>query len=204
MALSAPACALPCSTASPAQRIRTRPSAASCAARPAAAMAARGVLAAGRGRLGAAVASAWGTRGAGPAGTAAPGVPLRRLAPLVSSGITTTTTAAASSRGGTRVRAVADGGVAEAGAEVRKDGGYPFADIEARWQKHWADNKTFKTPDMIDTTKPKFYALDMFPYPRSVQLTVTPVHRSHTRSDPLTCPFAFPTSNFKPEALPGE
>ena len=56
----------------------------------------------------------------------------------------------------------------DAESTAARSGGYPFADIEARWQKHWAENKTFKTPDQIDTTKPKFYALDMFPYPRRV------------------------------------
>lgn len=47
---------------------------------------------------------------------------------------------------------------------------YPFADLEAKWQQFWAKNKTFRTPDFteLDTSKPKFYALDMFPYPRSV------------------------------------
>ena len=35
--------------------------------------------------------------------------------------------------------------------------------------RHWLENKTFRTPPMaeLDTSKPKFYALDMFPYPRS-------------------------------------
>ena len=42
---------------------------------------------------------------------------------------------------------------------------YPFEDIEKKWQRYWAEHKTFRTPDEIDTTKPKYYALDMFPYP---------------------------------------
>ncbi|MFT6397148.1 MAG: leucyl-tRNA synthetase [Bradymonadia bacterium] len=42
--------------------------------------------------------------------------------------------------------------------------------IETRWQKFWEENKTFKTPD--DYTKPKFYALDMFPYPSGAGLHV--------------------------------
>ena len=41
--------------------------------------------------------------------------------------------------------------------------------IEEKWQKYWADNKTFKT-DVWDFSKPKFYALDMFPYPSGVGL----------------------------------
>jgi leucyl-tRNA synthetase len=45
---------------------------------------------------------------------------------------------------------------------------YPFPEIEARWQQFWEENQTFHTPDAIDTSKPKFYVLDMFPYPRFV------------------------------------
>ena len=40
---------------------------------------------------------------------------------------------------------------------------YPFDKIEKKWQKYWEKNKTFKT--IIDKTKPKYYILDMFPYP---------------------------------------
>lgn len=45
---------------------------------------------------------------------------------------------------------------------------YPFTDIEAKWQAYWEEHKTFRTPEFheLDTSKPKFYALDMFPYPR--------------------------------------
>lgn len=43
---------------------------------------------------------------------------------------------------------------------------YPFHEIEPKWQRFWEDNSTFRTPDEIDTSKPKFYVLDMFPYPR--------------------------------------
>ena len=46
---------------------------------------------------------------------------------------------------------------------------YPFKSIESRWQKYWADNKTFRTPNPgdpgFDASKPKSYLLDMFPYP---------------------------------------
>ena len=42
-------------------------------------------------------------------------------------------------------------------------------EIEAKWQKYWEENKTFKT-DIWDFSKPKFYALDMFPYPSGVGL----------------------------------
>lgn len=43
---------------------------------------------------------------------------------------------------------------------------YPFKEIERKWQTYWEANKTFRTPDVVDTTKPKYYVLDMFPYPR--------------------------------------
>ncbi|MBQ8234703.1 MAG: leucine--tRNA ligase [Bacilli bacterium] len=46
---------------------------------------------------------------------------------------------------------------------------YDFKRIETKWQKYWEDNNTFKT-DMYDFTKPKYYALDMFPYPSGVGL----------------------------------
>jgi leucyl-tRNA synthetase len=42
--------------------------------------------------------------------------------------------------------------------------------IEPRWQRHWDENKTFKTPDV--SAKPKFYILDMFPYPSGAGLHV--------------------------------
>ncbi|MHC1777376.1 MAG: class I tRNA ligase family protein [Lentimicrobium sp.] len=47
---------------------------------------------------------------------------------------------------------------------------YNFSDIEKKWQKAWADNKTYKTE--IDHSKPKFYVLDMFPYPSGAGLHV--------------------------------
>ncbi|KAA1038391.1 leucine--tRNA ligase [Macrococcus equipercicus] len=43
-------------------------------------------------------------------------------------------------------------------------------EIEKKWQQYWAENKTFKTED--DSTKKKFYALDMFPYPSGAGLHV--------------------------------
>ncbi|MFC4023661.1 leucine--tRNA ligase [Oceanobacillus longus] len=42
--------------------------------------------------------------------------------------------------------------------------------IEKKWQKHWLENKTFKTETFSE--KDKFYALDMFPYPSGVGLHV--------------------------------
>jgi len=47
---------------------------------------------------------------------------------------------------------------------------YQFKDIEQKWQKFWADNQTFKADDK--TTKPKYYVLDMFPYPSGAGLHV--------------------------------
>ena len=47
---------------------------------------------------------------------------------------------------------------------------YPFDEVESRWQKFWEENKTFRTPEEVDTSKPKFYILDMFPYPRFISL----------------------------------
>ena len=41
--------------------------------------------------------------------------------------------------------------------------------IESKWQKYWEENQTFKT-DVWDFSKPKYYALDMFPYPSGVGL----------------------------------
>jgi leucyl-tRNA synthetase len=42
--------------------------------------------------------------------------------------------------------------------------------IEPRWQRHWLEHKTFRTPDASD--KPKYYILDMFPYPSGAGLHV--------------------------------
>ncbi|MCK4664116.1 MAG: leucine--tRNA ligase [Bacteroidales bacterium] len=47
---------------------------------------------------------------------------------------------------------------------------YNFKDIEKKWQKYWVDNKTYKVD--VDHTKPKYYVLDMFPYPSGAGLHV--------------------------------
>lgn len=47
---------------------------------------------------------------------------------------------------------------------------YNFNEIEAKWQKYWADNQTFKAEN--DSEKEKFYVLDMFPYPSGAGLHV--------------------------------
>ena len=57
---------------------------------------------------------------------------------------------------------------------------YNFSAIEKKWQKFWLENKTFKTADGVsgrDGTsaadgRPKFYCLDMFPYPSGAGLHV--------------------------------
>lgn len=46
---------------------------------------------------------------------------------------------------------------------------YDFSAVEKKWQKYWEDNETFKT-DVWDFSKPKYYVLDMFPYPSGVGL----------------------------------
>ena len=59
-------------------------------------------------------------------------------------------------------------------SEQRKP--YPFDQFEPKWQQHWLENKTFRTPGPgdgdFDPSKPKFYVLDMFPYPSGAGLHV--------------------------------
>jgi leucyl-tRNA synthetase len=47
---------------------------------------------------------------------------------------------------------------------------YNYSLVEKKWQKHWDENQTFKTG--TDTNKPKYYVLDMFPYPSGAGLHV--------------------------------
>ena len=47
---------------------------------------------------------------------------------------------------------------------------YNFKETEQKWQKFWEENNTYKTE--VDTTKPKYYVLDMFPYPSGAGLHV--------------------------------
>ena len=59
-------------------------------------------------------------------------------------------------------------------SERRKQ--YPFDEIEKKWQDRWSAENTFSTPNPgdsgFDASKPKFYALDMFPYPSGEGLHV--------------------------------
>ncbi|MDF2376851.1 MAG: leucine--tRNA ligase [Verrucomicrobiales bacterium] len=59
-------------------------------------------------------------------------------------------------------------------AERRKQ--FPFDEFEPKWQNHWEENKTFSVPNPgeagFDTSKPKYYVLDMFPYPSGSGLHV--------------------------------
>ncbi|MBN2806172.1 MAG: leucine--tRNA ligase [Prolixibacteraceae bacterium] len=47
---------------------------------------------------------------------------------------------------------------------------YNFSEFEQKWQKYWLDNKVFASE--VDPSKPKFYCLDMFPYPSGAGLHV--------------------------------
>lgn len=52
---------------------------------------------------------------------------------------------------------------------------YPFTEIESKWQAYWEEQQTFRTPEKVDTSKPKYYVLDMFPYPRCECLSISKV-----------------------------
>ena len=47
---------------------------------------------------------------------------------------------------------------------------YPFAEVEPRWQAHWEKHGSFRTRQ--EPGRPKFYCLDMFPYPSGAGLHV--------------------------------
>ena len=61
---------------------------------------------------------------------------------------------------------------------------YNFNEIEKKWQEYWEKNETFKT-DVWDFSKPKYYTLDMFPYPSGQGLHVGHVE-GYTASDIIT------------------
>ena len=47
---------------------------------------------------------------------------------------------------------------------------YPFAEVEPRWQAYWEEHRTFRAGE--PSAKPKFYCLDMYPYPSGAGLHV--------------------------------
>jgi hypothetical protein len=57
---------------------------------------------------------------------------------------------------------------------------YDFLQIEPHWQKVWADTAAFRTP-AVDPAKPKYYVLDMFPYPSGAGL-----HLGHCENYTIT------------------
>lgn len=60
---------------------------------------------------------------------------------------------------------------------------YEHREIESKWQKYWKDRKTFKVE--VDRSKPKYYVLDMFPYPSGAGLHVGHVE-GYTATDILS------------------
>jgi len=52
-----------------------------------------------------------------------------------------------------------------------KKGIFEFGEIEKKWQRFWEKNRTFKAKD-CDPSRPKYYVLDMFPYPSAQGLHV--------------------------------
>eukprot|EP00569_Conticribra_weissflogii_P006338 CAMPEP_0171347436 /NCGR_PEP_ID=MMETSP0878-20121228/27835_1 /TAXON_ID=67004 /ORGANISM="Thalassiosira weissflogii, Strain CCMP1336" /LENGTH=917 /DNA_ID=CAMNT_0011851479 /DNA_START=282 /DNA_END=3035 /DNA_ORIENTATION=- len=66
-------------------------------------------------------------------------------------------------------------------AATQEKGGYPFAEVEPKWQEYWKRHETFKTPKrrikkedgtVVKSDKKKKYVLDMFPYPSGAGLHV--------------------------------
>lgn len=49
---------------------------------------------------------------------------------------------------------------------------YNFRDIEQKWQQKWTEDEVYKVPNPPEANKPKFYVLDMFPYPSGAGLHV--------------------------------
>jgi len=64
-----------------------------------------------------------------------------------------------------------DGGSSGASETSVTATGYPFGEVEERWQRYWEENGTFRTPER-DSSKGKKYVLDMFPYPSGAGLHV--------------------------------
>jgi leucyl-tRNA synthetase len=49
---------------------------------------------------------------------------------------------------------------------------YPFKEIETKWQTYWQEHQTFRVAAELDASRPKYYVLDMFPYPSGEGLHV--------------------------------
>ncbi|MGH8046465.1 MAG: class I tRNA ligase family protein, partial [Chthoniobacterales bacterium] len=66
---------------------------------------------------------------------------------------------------------------------------FPFPEFESRWQQHWLESGAFRAPNPgdanFDAAKPKFYVLDMFPYPSGEGLHVGHVE-GYTATDILS------------------
>jgi len=57
-------------------------------------------------------------------------------------------------------------------AETREPARYDHAEVELRWQRYWDEHETFRAVRASDLSRPKRYALDMFPYPSGAGLHV--------------------------------
>jgi len=55
-------------------------------------------------------------------------------------------------------------------SDITSEMKYPFTNIEQHWQQYWEEQKTFRTSE--DFSKPKYYVLDMYPYPSGAGLHV--------------------------------
>jgi leucyl-tRNA synthetase len=106
-----------------------------------------------------------------PVGAAQPSYVLRRSGAMGRFALPVTPVAAARRTLDARTRMSGTAAPDKEG-EVSTAGGYPFKELEAKWQGYWKEKDTFRTPHKVDMSKPKFYVLDMFPYPSGAGLHV--------------------------------